>query len=142
MLKLALLHTRCIHRLSELSLSRAASCGLRHQQRQNFRTQIAHCNREDDLPIGVESVSDPLKIQSATALWKKEELLSRINALLHCSADDLERLYQVNKKSLRTAPPKMITDNIRLLMERGVSERSILKYPKILSIRNGTIRLF
>lgn len=90
--------------------------------------------------MGVESASDPLKVQNATALWNKQELLNRINALLHCSEADLERVYKVNKKTLKTIPPKMITDNIRLLLERGVSQNSILNQPKILSIRNDELR--
>lgn len=136
MLKFPSFHTRCFQILSESRLIRAGSCGLRHHRMVRFvHTQSAGlCNREDDLPIGVETITDPIKVQRATTLWKKEELLDRMNDLLHCNPEDLERVYKVNKKTLKTVPPKLITDNIRLLLERGVSEKSILNHPKILSI--------
>lgn len=139
MLKFPSFHTRCFQILSESRLIRAGSCGLRHHRMVRFvHTQSAGlCNREDDLPIGVETITDPIKVQRATTLWKKEELLDRMNDLLHCNPEDLERVYKVNKKTLKTVPPKLITDNIRLLLERGVSEKSILNHPKILSINYG-----
>lgn len=125
---------RCVLLLSELCIARSCGQQQQFQHRLHFRTHTALRNREDDLLIAAEAAGDPLKVQSATSLWRKEELLTRIDAMLHCSRQDLERVYKVNKKTLKTIPPKMITDNIQLLLEQGVSEKSILNHPKILSI--------
>ncbi|KAL9706452.1 hypothetical protein quinque_009970 [Culex quinquefasciatus] len=116
--------------LSGLSLGRVASCGLRHR----LWTGPVRANRGDDLHLPGETVIDATAVQSATALWRKEELLERINGLMPCSAEDLERIYKVNRKTLRNIPPKAITDNVALLLERGFSERMILGFPKLLSI--------
>lgn len=121
--------------LSGLSLGRVASCGLRHR----LWTGPVRANRGDDLHLPGETVIDATAVQSATALWRKEELLERINGLMPCSAEDLERIYKVNRKTLRNIPPKAITDNVALLLERGVSERVILGFPKLLSIGTGKV---
>ena len=84
-------------------------------------------------------MTDPTKVQRATALWKKEELMGRINALLKCNPEDSERVYLVNKKTLKTVPPKHITNNIQLLLDQGITESSILNHPKILSINQGML---
>ncbi|XP_055542410.1 uncharacterized protein LOC129728061 [Wyeomyia smithii] len=91
-------------------------------------------DREDDLPISVVSVNDPFGVSSGTALWKREELLSRINELISCNRTELLRIYKLNRRILRAVPPKMITDNIQLLLNRGVADRMIVRYSKILSL--------
>ncbi|XP_058819377.1 transcription termination factor, mitochondrial [Topomyia yanbarensis] len=106
------------------------SCG-----EQRFRYCTNHnTNLGDDLPLSTVSISDFYKVHSATALWNKEELFNQINRLIKCGRDDFDIIYKINKRILKAAPPKMITDNIQLLLERGVGEQSILNYPKILSI--------
>lgn len=142
MLKFTPLYTRYINqRLSKLSLLRAGSYDLHHAQlAKGFRAFPSGVlyNREDDLPMGVDSIIDPIELQKATSLWTRQQLCNNINELLHCTPLDSERIYKVNRKILKIVPPKMITNNIQLLLERGISEKSILNHPKILSINNGT----
>nr|XP_029711899.1 uncharacterized protein LOC109432907 [Aedes albopictus] len=141
MFKFASFHTRCFPILSESRLIRVVSCGLRHRRVAEIHSHSAdQCNRGDDLPIGVESMTDPTKVQRATTLWKKEELMGRINALLKCNPEDSERVYLVNKKTLKTVPPKHITNNIQLLLDQGITESSILNHPKILSINQDELK--
>ncbi|XP_053695342.1 uncharacterized protein LOC128742877 [Sabethes cyaneus] len=96
-------------------------------------------NRGDDLPMSVVSLSSKSSIIDSTAIWKKDELLSRINELISCKWEDLLHIYKANRRTLRALPPKMITDNIQLLLSRGIPDRFIVEYPKILSVRTDEL---
>uniref|UniRef100_A0A182JFU3 Mitochondrial transcription termination factor n=1 Tax=Anopheles atroparvus TaxID=41427 RepID=A0A182JFU3_ANOAO len=96
--------------------------------RRTFRTDDAN---KDDLQLSLESLDD--SISSATALWRKEELLSRMKALLNCSQEQSEILYKANKKALRVFAPKLLTDNIELLRAHGIEEKYIYDNPRVLS---------
>ncbi|XP_055596410.1 uncharacterized protein LOC129746643 [Uranotaenia lowii] len=101
-----------------------------------------HCNpilsyREDDT---CETASDLREMQKATAIWSKEELLGRISALLNNpKREELERIYKANKKALKVILPRLLTENVQLLLQEGVNERSILNHPRILSIDSDEI---
>ncbi|XP_052866857.1 uncharacterized protein LOC128272994 [Anopheles cruzii] len=85
---------------------------------------------DDDLPL--EPLDD--------SIWPKEELKSRMKALLNCSNVQTEMLYKANKKALRVFAPKLLTDNIELLRENGVEEKYIYDDPKVLSIQTSELR--
>ncbi|XP_050077294.1 transcription termination factor, mitochondrial [Anopheles maculipalpis] len=92
--------------------------------RHAFRTDDAN---KDDLPLVDDSIS------AATALWRKEELLSRLQSLLNCSHGQTEKLYKANRKALRIFAPKLLTDNIELLRANGIEDKFIYDNPRVLS---------
>ncbi|XP_053672334.1 uncharacterized protein LOC128722683 [Anopheles nili] len=83
---------------------------------------------KDDLQLVEDSIS------SATALWKKEEILARLKKLLNCSHEQTEMLYKANKKALRVFAPKLLTDNIELLRVNSMEDKFIYDNPRVLSI--------
>uniref|UniRef100_A0A182Y943 Mitochondrial transcription termination factor n=1 Tax=Anopheles stephensi TaxID=30069 RepID=A0A182Y943_ANOST len=92
--------------------------------RHAFRADDAN---KDDLPLVDDSIS------AATALWRKEELLSRLKNLLNCSHEQTEKLYKANRKALRIFAPKLLTDNIELLRANGIQDKFIYENPRVLS---------
>uniref|UniRef100_A0A182M8S3 Mitochondrial transcription termination factor n=1 Tax=Anopheles culicifacies TaxID=139723 RepID=A0A182M8S3_9DIPT len=98
--------------------------------RHAFRTDDAN---KDDLPLLDDSIS------AATALWRKEELLSRLKNLLNCSHEQTEQLYKANRKALRIFAPKLLTDNIELLRANGIEDKFIYDNPRVLSTPTGEL---
>ncbi|XP_040169043.1 transcription termination factor, mitochondrial [Anopheles arabiensis] len=92
--------------------------------RHAFRTDDAN---KDDLPLLDDSIS------AATALWKKEELLSRLKNLLNCTHEQSEKLYKANRKALRVFAARLLTDNIELLRANGIDDKFIYENPRVLS---------
>uniref|UniRef100_A0A182JSD7 Mitochondrial transcription termination factor n=1 Tax=Anopheles christyi TaxID=43041 RepID=A0A182JSD7_9DIPT len=92
--------------------------------RHAFRSDDAN---KDDLPLLDDSVS------AATALWKKEELLSRLKNLLNCTHEQSEKLYKANRKALRVFAARLLTDNIELLRANGIEDKFIYENPRVLS---------
>ena len=96
--------------------------------RHAFRTDDAN---KDDLPLLDDSIS------AATALWKKEELLSRLKNLLNCTHEQSEKLYKANRKALRVFAARLLTDNIELLRANGIDDKFIYENPRVLSTPTG-----
>ncbi|XP_055643159.1 uncharacterized protein LOC129779609 [Toxorhynchites rutilus septentrionalis] len=137
MLKFVTINSSTGFLLPSCMFHRGGICTSRNMQllqiRYSLQTQIMLKNRDDDLTATINTIGDPLQVHSTTPQWSKQELLKQVEDLLQCNKKELERVYRTNKKSLSTIVSKTITDNISLLLSRGVTGKTIINFPKILS---------